>query len=245
MSVETNFIRKLVEKAIERFHESRQLFRGVSIGVTDLLWCLRRAYYFRAIPEDDLKLLIEENGSELADYYTFVGKSVHESLQEGIELAINDIREMLHDKDARVVIEYPLLIPIGNGFVEGHPDVLIVGKNYAILLEIKTVARIPTYVYEQHEIQASVYAKALERLVKNVRAFVVYISRSKGEIRVYEVQPDEKHIEFLKERYEKLVSALETNTPPEEVNTLFCFKCAFRSICDVYSGQKTLDDLES
>jgi len=171
------------------------------IHVSEVVSCLRRSYYLRkkilsVSPANALKLL---------------GDSIHAAFQE-----------VLRREGFETEFEVGLQLP--NFKLVGHIDAYHPDKG--LVLEFKTVNKIPETPYESHVKQISIY----KQLVNAKHSYIIYISRSDGQVKVFEVDNRYKNIKWAVERAKQLHESLtKDNPPPPEGNS--CQWCEFRFNC--------------
>ena len=173
------------------------------IHVGEVSGCLRRAFFDRRNP---LKKVDAQN------VILTIGNSVHLQLQE-----------ILREKGFQVEVEaaYPL-----RGFtLVGHADLYDPLRN--IIIELKTVTKIPKKPYQEHILQVNAYTFML----KAERAFIVYISKSNGAIRVFEIGRNPRLWRYTIKRAFTLHNALSDNKPPEPERSHFCSYCPYKWRC--------------
>jgi len=220
-------IRQIFENAIQRYHEDTQYEYTDKISVTEALYCLRKAYYYRTIDLDKYEEIYGTPPFSDTDFYQFVGKVVHSKLQEYIRTTAVEIlgqteigfKDVLHE----VEIENDVLI--------GHIDLIIRTGWYDIPLELKTCKVLPKKAYPQHKYQLSTYMVLGKEQFDFKVGYIVYISRTQGDIKIVSVAPKKERYLYVMERAKKLLDHIKRKEPPEPEDDPFCWKCPFRQIC--------------
>ena len=141
------------------------------IHVSEVVSCLRRSYYLRKklvsiSPSNALKLL---------------GDSIHAAFQE-----------VLRREGFETEFEVGLQLP--NFKLVGHIDAYHPDKG--LVLEFKTVNKIPETPYEYHKLQTLIY----KQLVNAKHSYIIYISRNDGSVKVFKVNNESKIIKWAVER---------------------------------------------
>lgn len=172
------------------------------IHVSEVVGCLRKSYYYRR------RLLTVSPSNALK----LLGDTVHTSLQEVL-------RKRGFETEFEVGIQLP-------GFrLVGHVDAYHPDKE--VVLEIKTVSSIPEQPYRTHEMQASIY----KELTNARHAYIIYISRGDGNIKVFEVNDSKTAIRWAVERARQLHNSLARGEPPAPEANPLCQYCEFRQTC--------------
>jgi len=172
------------------------------IHVSELTGCLRKAYYLRKTPQ----------GVAPSNTVKLLGDMIHASLQEVLE------RE-------GYLIEFKVGLSLEGFRLEGHIDAYHPEKG--IVLEFKTESKLPDAPYEPHLRQAQIYAV----MTKAKYAYVIYISRSDGGVKVFEAPVDKNMLKWAVERAKALKYAVDNATPPPPERGLLCNYCDFRLMC--------------
>ncbi|HDI74370.1 MAG: hypothetical protein DRJ52_01260 [Thermoprotei archaeon] len=95
------------------------------------------------------------------------------------------------------------------------------------LIEFKTVSRIPKQPYDSHVAQSQLYMW----LFNKPKAYIVYVSRSDGRVKAYEIARDEEAIASLLQRVKKFSDALKKGAIPEPEQSKLCEYCEYLNIC--------------
>ena len=202
----------------EILQRRRRLYRDDVIHVSEVSGCLRRAWYTRRFGETigDAKAVVMN-----------IGNGVHEALQD-----------LLRTKGWRT--EYPVEKTFRNFRLVGHIDLW--HPKAKVVLEIKTVNKLPEKPYEGHLQQINAYMHLLRE--KDVRGYLVYISRD-GNIRVFNT-PKKTLMwnQFIKRAY-YLYYSLRDNKPPKREKGPLCQYCEYRWQCLETRKPKTENELAS
>jgi CRISPR-associated protein Cas4 len=114
-------------------------------------------------------------------------------------------------------------------------DMTLVGRVDAVkeegdnkhIVEFKVVDEVPDKPYESHEMQVQLYMLAMKIPV----AYIVYISRRDGRVRVYRVRYDKKMVKEAVKRAYRLFLALRDNKPPPPERSPICNYCPYTLSC--------------
>ncbi len=128
--------------------------------------------------------------------------------------------------------------PLGEGekrFEKEYNGVTIVGRVDRlmgdIILEFKTAAGIPKEPRSHHVDQMQLYFW----LSGKERGFIVYVSKTNGKVKAFEVKRDEERIRSLLDKAVRLSESLSSSTPPEphldESEKWQCRYCEFTDYC--------------
>ncbi|MEM4593393.1 MAG: PD-(D/E)XK nuclease family protein, partial [Sulfolobales archaeon] len=145
------------------------------------------------------------------EFLKVVGQEVHRALQD-----------VLRSDGWEVEVGVSLQL---DGFVlRGRIDAV---KEDAIL-EFKTVGSLPTDgPYSSHVLQAQAYLA----MVGGSRAYLVYLSRNDGKVKVYRVDPNKQALKQVVERAKQLHQALKSGRPPQSTRGPWCEHCSFKLAC--------------
>jgi len=181
-----------------------RVYDDFTIHVSEVVGCLRKAYYLR-------RGLVSSPPSVAV---ALLGDSMHSAIQEVLrrEGYLTEFEVGLDVEDFRLV-----------GHIDAyHPE-------RGVVLEFKTVGRIPENPYESHLMQAQIYSS----LVKARYACIIYISRVDGKVKIFEAPHDRLALKWAVERAKMLKKALDTYEPPKREETPLCSNCGFKQICGV------------
>ncbi len=176
------------------------------ITVTRVVQCLRKSFFE-----------ITQRKEDEGNYSVLVGLISHYVIERLIETEF--AKDCVVRREAEV--SYDVL--------KGHVDVLLECKGAKYVVEIKTTKSKPIQPYPLHERQARIY----DTMVGAEYAFIVYVNRADGSIKIFTVTPDTRALELAVTRAKMLKKALETGVPPEPEFTPQCFLCPFRSSCNL------------
>lgn len=112
--------------------------------------------------------------------------------------------------------------------VRGRVD-RIVGST---ILEFKTISRLPQEPLPHHVEQMQLYFW----LSDSSKGFLVYVAKTNGGIRVFEVERDEETIKMLLEKAVMLSDSLKKGEPPDPEKSWLCDYCEFRAQCPLFSS---------
>jgi len=183
-----------------------RVFSDLTIHVSEVVGCLRKSYYLR-------RRLVSTPPSVAV---ALLGDSMHSALQEVLRRRgyLTEFEVGLDVEDFRLV---------------GHIDAYHPEKG--VVLEFKTVGKIPEEPYETHLRQAQIYSI----LVKARHTYIIYISRVDGKVKIFEAPHDRIALKWAVERAKTLKKALDTYEPPKREETPLCSNCGFKLICVVGS----------
>jgi len=220
-------IRDILENAINQYHNDTKYVHSDKISVTEALYCLRKAFYYRTLEDSVLEKLIEESPYSDSDFYLFVGKVIHSKIQEYISKtakdALSETNFSYEDTLCEVKVEDDLLV--------GHIDLIIQTDKLDIPIELKTCKKLPRNAYPQHKYQLSTYMNMAKDDFEIKYGYIVYISRIEGDIKVVTVAPKKSRYEFVRTRANTLIDHIKRNEIPEAEDDPFCWKCVFYKIC--------------
>ena len=197
------------EEVISRFVNSdvpRELNR---ISVTELVGCLRAAYFRRVRPA-------RFTGPQVVRL--FIGRAVHYALEKLIN-------EHLGSSRGEVKRELELNIEGDKVYVVGRAD-LIHFDEEEVIIEVKVTGQIPEEPYPEHKRQLQYYL-ALFGINKGV---LLYIDRN-GRLRTFTVTRDPRLLAEIVERARILYHALKTDKPPAPERNSSCYFCPYKWMC--------------
>jgi len=125
--------------------------------------------------------------------------------------------------------------PLGAGEHHAERDigggVRLVGRADRVLedavVEFKTVSRAPDKPYDMHVSQVQLYMWLFDKS----RAFIAYVSRLNGEVKIFEVGRDDAAISRLLERARSFARCLVSGVVPEAEENPLCAYCEYRELC--------------
>ncbi len=125
--------------------------------------------------------------------------------------------------------------PLGKGENFGEKllnnEIKIVGRADRVLekyiIEFKTVSRIPDNPYETHINQVQLYLWLFEK----EKAFIVYVSRTNGNVKIFEIMRDDSKVKELLERAKILAKSLKEGVVPKPEESVLCNFCEYKELC--------------
>ncbi|PLJ78100.1 PD-(D/E)XK nuclease family protein [Infirmifilum sp. SLHALR2] len=100
------------------------------------------------------------------------------------------------------------------------------------IFEFKTASAIPREPREHHVDQMQLYFWLTDRS----RGFIVYVSKTTGQVKAFPVARDEERIKFLLDRAIRLSQSLKQGNPPDPEKGWLCDYCEFREACPLFRG---------
>ncbi|RLG56361.1 MAG: CRISPR-associated protein Cas4 [Candidatus Hydrothermarchaeota archaeon] len=179
------------------------------IHVSEVVGCLRRAYYarrrfFTITPYEAIVLL---------------GSQIHQAIESILQ-------------EHGFETEFEVAVNREGIRLLGHIDAYHPQEN--VVLEFKTVKAVPETPYKSHKLQAETYGA----MVEADKVYIVYISRTDGKVKVFNVKWSPSTLDFLFDRAKLLSNCLSNNkTPPRERSHL-CNYCPFKLNCLPYREYK-------
>ncbi len=136
--------------------------------------------------------------------------------------------------------EFPLGLA-EKSYEKKYGDITIVGRVDRemgdVLLEFKTASRIPGKALSHHVDQMQLYFW----LTGKERGFIVYVAKTNGQVKAFEVRRDEERISELLERAAELSRSLAKGKPPlprlSEEEKWQCRYCEFTDYCPLAQGR--------
>ena len=178
-----------------------------TVHVGEVVQCLRKSWFNRKYGD-------VRNLNHLSDSKCVIlglGLASHFVLEEAL-------RELGYVTEKPVTVEFP------NGLkLIGTPD----AYNDKVVLEVKTVNKIPDYPYEHHILQLNAYLNILNY----DSGLIVYICKKDGRVKIYEIRRDmRKYVQIL-ERAKKLYYHISKDIPPEPEPSHLCNYCEWKLYC--------------
>lgn len=201
---ETN-IMLAIDTALHTFLERRRHVYA-NIQVTDLCYCLRRAYFNKTMP----------NTNNDTDIRLVVGILLHDTI-------LNELAELLHGVTECLTV---YVHQLDNGeylTIYGMCDLLT--DNY--VLELKTCNYPPNNPLNSHVMQLNAYLTMFEREY----GYLVYVSRNNIEKRIFRIDFNEELWNKTVDRAITLYNCLKHNQPPEPEKSGLCNLCPFKPYC--------------
>ncbi len=205
-------LNKSIRLAYEKEKESHARVVGVyypsSIGD-----CLRKQYY--EFFEEK-----EPREEELTIFLT--GKGVHEILAK-----------VLNETVKVEATEMETSLSFGEAMLHGKVDILLIDfEGEKLVVELKTVSKIPKESLEKHVLQLQTYLHAL-----NVeKGVLLYWDKRRGKKKAFGIIKDAKYYEILKERTMILHEHILNKKEPIKEAAMkgdhrTCLRCPYNSIC--------------
>lgn len=175
------------------------------IYVTEVSDCLRKAYYARKYPHD-------YTPNEIA---VLLGSLFHRILED-------------------ILTEHGFDVEVGVGLERN--GVRLVGRIDAyyndpdegsMIIEFKTARKIPETPFPSHRMQAEIYGAFTEA----DKVYIIYISRTDGDIKVFDVKWSDSVLDTAMKRAETLSSCLRNGETPVREPSHSCVFCPFRLYC--------------
>lgn len=197
------------------FFETRVPRDSRTFWVSELTWCLRKAYLDRTSPRNVGfgVQIVREMGTAVHRLVAAVLKS------RGFEAEV---------PVARVVASTAL--------VKGRVDAIIFEDNGIAVLEVKTSD--DTNIREDFARQARFYAAILGVST----AYVLVVNRGDGSYAIHRLSVEvEEAFKELEERVVKLKKALDEGKEPEPERGPWCKWCPYRSECPAWKNEESRD----
>lgn len=182
--------------------KQRNEFDNNTIHVSEVTQCLRKSYYQR----------ISAKKFTGVEAVILIGAQLHESLQ-------NVIRRYGFRTEFQVAVKENGVKLVGH-IDAYHPEA-------GVVLEFKTVDKIPEKCYTSHYLQANAY----HFMGLAEATYIIYISRSRGDVEVRRIKPSMRKYEELIKRAKILSEALNNNRPPYPEPSHTCNYCPFKYRC--------------
>jgi len=197
------------EQIISRFINNEFPREINRISVTELVGCLRAAYYRRIKP-------LKFRGPQVVRL--FIGRAVHYALEKLIN-------EYLSSSHGEVKRELELNIEGNKVYVVGKADLIHLGEE-EVVIEVKVTGQVPEEPYPEHKKQLQYYL-ALFNISKGV---LLYIDRN-GRLRTFTVSRDPRLLAEVVERARQLYIALKHNKLPKPERSNTCYFCPYKWQC--------------
>jgi len=206
----TDLLKKIVYSSFRRAWEEdhqRNVSSPNTIYVTEVCQCLLRSWFNRTLkaPPSDNKVVL-----------MVMGDSAHYIMKDYFPLGEGErTSEKLIDGTIRVI---------------GRADRVLED----VVIEFKTVSRIPESPYNVHVNQVQLYMWLFD---KN-RALLTYVSRASGDIKTFEILRDDEIISKLIEKIRMFADCLRDGKIPEAEENPLCTFCEYRELCTSYREKK-------
>lgn len=208
---------KLIEE-----HKKVQSYERPYISVTELIGCLRQAFYVRLRYSVDLAKMYKYPYLYLMQK---IGNKIHEVIQE-----LYDFEEV-----EKTVVSEKFKV---KGRVDG------IRENYIIEIKSIDVKKFDNKYHPDHFLQGVIYAYILntEYDYKIKTITIVYVMRDLKRIVAFDLPYDEKLAESLLSRAPILKSSLQTTQVPDPIGSTkdHCKYCLFRDRCEKDKGNEIL-----
>jgi len=192
--------------------EHYRMPRPHEIHVHEVVQCMRKSYYERKYGSSDFRHLSDTKCVILG-----LGLLTHEKLEELFAQTFNAQCEKVVMRDIIVNgIKYKVV---------GTIDILY----DTTLIDLKTVNKIPDRPYSHHYYQLQLYMW----LTDLYKSYIVYISKRRGTIRIYEVIRDNKVIDQLIERIHYYIACISSDTIPKREKSYLCNYCEYSLNCEL------------
>ena len=199
----TDLLKKIVyssfRKAWEDDHQANVTSPNI-IYVTEVCQCLLRSWFNRTLkaPPSDNKVVL-----------MVMGDSAHYIMKDYFPLGEGEYTsERLVDGTIKVV---------------GRADRVLED----VVIEFKTVSRIPESPYEVHVNQVQLYMWLFDKK----RALLAYVSRANGNVRIFEILRNDDIISKLIDRIRLFAKCLKNGKVPEAEQSSLCNFCEYRELC--------------
>jgi len=180
------------------------------IHVHEVVQCLRKSYYERKYYSKRY-----EHISDTKSVILGLGLAVHEALENIFSRVLGAECEKEFVKTVYIA---------GNDIkVVGTVDLWINGT----VVDLKTVNKIPDRPYDHHILQLQMYMW----LTDTDTAYVVYICKRDGRVRVHGVVRDQRVIDRLIDRVAVFYKHLRDDTVPPPEETILCKYCEYSLDC--------------
>jgi len=176
-----------------------------TIFVTQVLQCLRRSY-FEIKKGVDVKYKLSKP--------LLIGSAIHKYIEHLINKHKNKLGLNI-EAEKHIEFEY-------KGWkVVGRADIVTEDEVWELKVTSKRY-KVPSLI---HISQVNLYAYLLKKKVVRI----IYFRNNKIEEFVYQYNP--RLIDMFMKRLDRLVTALETNTPPDREEDFWCSTCPFKYQC--------------
>jgi len=180
------------------------------IHVHEIVQCLRKSYYERKYGSSDFNHLSDTKCVILG-----LGLITHDALEALFMEYFKADVEVPFELEFRVRDKLFKLV--------GTVDVALADA----IVDLKTVNKIPDRPYDHHYDQVQLYMYLSDAPI----AYIVYICKKDGRVKVFQVTRDENRISHLLNRaYDYAIYLIEDKVPPAEPNVL-CKYCEYSLKC--------------
>jgi len=207
----TELLRKIVyssfRKAWEDDHQASVISPN-TVYVTEVCQCLLRSWLNRTLkaPPSDNKVVL-----------MVLGDSTHYIMKDYFPLGEGEhTSEKVVDGTVKIV---------------GRADRVLED----VVIEFKTVSRLPESPYEIHINQVQLYMWLFDK----TKALLVYVSRANGDIKTFEVQRDDGIINGLVDRAKMFSKLLKNGKVPKAEESSLCAFCEYRELCANFKSKES------
>jgi len=182
------------------------------IHVHEIVQCMRKSYYERKYGSSDYNHLSDKKCVILG-----LGLLTHEKLEELFSQMFNAKCEKTYEREVKV-----------NGLtfkVIGTVDVIYDHT----LIDLKTVNKIPDEPYDHHYLQLQMYMW----LTGLHEAYIVYICKRDGTVKIYQVIRSDKVIKQLMERLHYYATCVSSDIVPKAEHSYLCKYCEYSLECNL------------
>jgi len=163
--------------------------------------CLRRSYYARTRVQQPTPV----------EFLKVAGQDIHLALQDILRGEGWDV-------------EVSVALPVNDFVLRGRID----AAKDDVILEFKTTVNIPEdSPYSSHVLQAQAYLAMMHAS----QAYIIYLSRTNGKVKVYRVHPNKQALKQVVERAKQLHQALKNSKPPNPTRGPWCEHCPHKPTC--------------
>ena len=180
-------------------------------------YCLRRLYYERTLGPR-----ASDPGARVL---SAAGKGVHALLEEVLSSAATGVDGLT------VETEVPAGLLLGEVVLRGRADaVLEYADGRRVVVEMKTVAKLPETPFRAHRLQLHFYMRVLSAR----EGVLVYVDRAHGERRYFREEYNPSFVDEVIARALLLHEHLRRLTPPPgEPSEWECGICEYRDVCEL------------
>jgi len=190
--------------------ETYREYKPNEIHVHEIVQCLRKSYYQRKYYSSEYTHLSDTKCVILG-----LGILVHRAIEELFSQMLGSTSEKVYEKVITVNgVEYKLVGTVDIAFDD-------------TIVDIKTVNKIPDRPYDHHYYQLQLYMY----LTGVHKAYVVYICKKDGRVKVFDIIRDQRTIDLLLERFSYYAVCLSSDTVPRAEESYLCRYCEYSLKC--------------
>jgi len=180
-----------------------------TVHVGEVVQCLRKSWFNRKYGDPGSLNHLSDSKCVILG----LGLASHFVLEEAL-------KQLGYVTEKQIILEFP------NGLkLAGTPD----AYNDKVVLEVKTVNRIPDHPYEHHVLQLNAYLNMLNMDL----GLIIYICKRNGRIKIFEVRRDTRKYLQVLERAKRLYYHISKDLPPDPEPSYLCNYCEWRLYCMV------------